>query len=399
MGSGSGAEPQESRVAALGSNGGIAAAPNDKVSVARQNARDSRWGMARTAAGITQNRGQLGCGYNSTGGNPQVFASSGRASYAGVQTCGKLWTCPTCATRITEQRKSELDGAIKGWAGCTLNVTRTIRHTKWDDLGSLVNKLRDAHRWFSSHRVCKRWRERLGATNKQLGGTVRALEVTHAHPGKWDHNGWHPHEHELWLCSRTDIGEDEVEQAGRELSELWVEACQRIGLPAPSVERGYVMELGKAADYVAKWGIAEELTKSHLKQGKEGSVSTWGLLRVAHEGGEHAARASSLFLKFAEAFHGRHQLQWSRGLRDHCGLSKEELTDEELAARTVESEANFVCEIEMSDWRVVRRRRMQSNLLTAAEEGGAVGVEKFLRELRQRSGPPRGVRHEKMQLV
>jgi len=387
-GAGHGAEPHQSRAAALqrplGSTAVFAAAPKTKGPEGRRTARDSRWDLGRTAAQVTGNQRQLNCGRSTTGGNPQIFCSGGTASYAGVQTCGLLWSCPVCATKITEQRRSELLAGIEGWTKCTLNMTRTIRHTKWDDLGDLVEKQREAHRKYTAHRAYKRIRQQFGATKAQGGGVVRGLEVTHAHPGKWDHNGWHPHEHELWFCNRPEISESEVADAQEELAELWIDCCRRVNLPAPSMERGLLVEKGKAEDYVAKWGIAEELTKGHLKQGKCGSLSTWGLLKIKHEGGEHAKRAAALYKEFTTAFRGRHQLQWSRGLREILGLKKER-SDEELAAATEEAEANFVCEIQLQDWHLVRKHHMQSQVLSAAEQQGALGVEMLLDRMRRRT--------------
>lgn len=206
---------------------------------------------------------------------------------------------------------------------------------------------------------------------------MRALEVTHAHPERWDHNGWHPHEHEVWFCARTGIDEHELADAQRELAELWADCCRLAAIPVPDIEHGLVMGVG-ATDYAAKWGAAEELTKAHVKQG-HGSLSPFGLLLVAYQGGEHANRAAALFRDFADAFKGHHQLQWSRGLRDALGLGDEK-SDEELAAQEL-ADAEFVAEIPIEQWRVVRRLRLQAHMLACAERGGARGVQEALRGL------------------
>ena len=410
--SGSRAEPSKSREAAdsgdtppaLGSTAGIVATPKGKGVADRPKARDGRWALARTAAEITKTQRQLNCGRATTGGEVQIFISEGQASFAGVQTCGLLWACPVCATKITEQRRADLKQALDGWEGQTATMTRTFSHTKWDKLGSkcdcevdgcgcvpvpgLLEKLRAAHRLYSGHRTYKTIRVQFCATTKLGGGVVRGLEVTHAHPKEWAHSGWHPHEHDLWFCNRTDIDAAEVEEAQEKLAALWIDCCRVAGLTLPSMEHGLVFELGKSDEYVAKWGMAEELTKGHLKQGKLGNVSTWGLLHIAHEGGEHAPKAKALYKEFVDAFKGRHQLQWTPGLRGLLGLKKEK-TDAELAARVEDAEANFCCEIESEDWRLVQRPWVwaQSQLLSAAEKGGEEGVENFLAELRARAGP------------
>lgn len=155
------------------------------------------------------------------------------------------------------------------------------------------------------------------------------------------------------------------------------------------------MQKGNATDYVAKWGVAEELTKGHLKMGKEGSLSTWGLLMLADDSSEQGKAAALLFRIFVKAFKGRHQLQWSRGLRDLLGLN-DEPEESELAAMLEDSDKP-ICPISMSDWRLVRESWLQAKLMAAAELAGmdapneeiwrrrcAGGVERFLSELRTR---------------
>jgi hypothetical protein len=221
-------------------------------------------------------------------------------------------------------------------------------------------------------------RERFNATPKRKGGTVRNLEVTHAHPDKWDHNGWHPHEHEVWFCGRRNITQREIREAELVLGELWIEACRRAGLPDPDLEHGLKLEANQSAgEYVAKWGLAAELTKSHIKEGKNGSLSPWGLLTLAHDGNE---KAGQLFSDFTRAFKGRKQLQWSRGLRDSLGL-KAEKTDEQLADSS-DVEASFQCGITLDDWRLVRRRGDQTRLLSIVENSGVEAVFQYLESVR-----------------
>jgi len=374
---------------ALGRNTGIAANRYPLGPDETSTPRGSKWKVKKMAAELAENRRMKACGYAlAGGGNVQVYSYDGQAFYKGLICCGLLWCCPVCAPKITEQRKAELAGAIERYPGTVLLDSRTIRHSKWDHLDVLLPKFLDANRWFTSHRTYKRIRGQLNTTVQTGGGgTVRALEVTHAHPDKWDHNGWHPHSHTAWFCNRTNIGEDELTQAELELAKLWIEACLLAGLPAPDIEHGLKLEANKAGDYIAKWGVAEELTKGHLKQGKGGSLSTWGLLMLADQGNE---RAAALFAEFAEVFKGRHQLQWSRGLRKILGLG-EEKSDQDLADHS-EVEATHVCDIEYDDWKRVRRLGLQPNILDAAEDGGIVGVLNFLEglrisEMRTRDGP------------
>src|SRR6185503_16585697 len=106
--------------------------------------------------------------------------------------CGRLWVCPVCAARITEQRRKELSNAVSRWPGKLLLVTFTFRHERRDRLTDLLARLvgkgkqRGAFQWMKSG---KQWQEIL--RDVEWVGSVRALEVTYGD------NGWHVHIHEL----------------------------------------------------------------------------------------------------------------------------------------------------------------------------------------------------------
>ena len=91
-----------------------------------------------------------------------------------------------------------------------------------------------------------------------------------------------------------------------------------------------------AADYVAKWGLPEELTKGHLKKGRNGSYTPFDLLQLSIENESiHGKLPSKLWQEFAIAMKGAQQLRWGRGLKKL--LLIEEKTDEELAEETEEN--------------------------------------------------------------
>ena len=57
-------------------------------------------------------------------------AAAARAHLEGLMTCGNVWVCPVCSSRISERRRIELTQAL---AGCResltpLMLTYTIRH-------------------------------------------------------------------------------------------------------------------------------------------------------------------------------------------------------------------------------------------------------------------------------
>ena len=51
----------------------------------------------------------------------------------------------------------------------------------------------------------------------------------------------------------------------------WDAYCQKAGLGSPSFQHGIDLRDGSfASNYVAKWGLEDEMTKGHIKKGKAG---------------------------------------------------------------------------------------------------------------------------------
>lgn len=290
-----------------------------------------------------------------------------RAHYGGLQTCASVWTCPVCSAKISERRRAELQALIaahEATGGVVLLVTRTVPHSRADDLGELLTAIRKAEAGYKAHRDYKAVMQSFG-----LVGTVRAVEVTHGHA-----NGWHPHVHELLFLALPVVIADLEE----DLSRIWKAAALRAGLDAPSRAHGLTVQDGsKAAKYASKWGLESELTQWHKKRGKVESRTPFDLLRSYL--GEDDRHAGALFREYAEAFHGRHQLQFSRGLRALYGVSV--ITDEELA-EAQDEDAYLLGSLDLDQWRLVRRVEARGLLLEVAANGGWDAVLLLLESLR-----------------
>jgi hypothetical protein len=310
----------------------------------------------------------------------QVWKSTGydRAHYQGLQTCASVWTCPVCSAKISERRRAELLALIEAHqatGGVVLMVTRTVPHKRADDLGELLAKIAAAERSFTGHRDYKTLMAAFG-----LVGKVRAVEVTHGQA-----NGWHPHVHELVFLAQpvslADLEED--------LSRVWSAAAVRAGLDRPSREHGLTVQDGsKAAKYASKWGLESEMTQWHRKRGKIDSRTPFDLLRdVAEHDDPHSGR---LFREYSEAFHGRHQLQFSRGLKARYQIS--EVSDEELVQRHDE-DAFLLGSLDHDQWRTVCRVEARGVLLEVAASGGWEAVLRMLADLERLlaggASPPR----------
>ena len=347
-------------------------------------ARDARWRLLDVAQGVLQaiDHRTCGCMRYVQGGDPVVLRTHHGCHYGNLMVCGMPWTCPPCATRISERRREEIDMAterhIEETGGKVFMITLTFPHGAEDDLKKMLKRLRKALKRLKGSR-------RMGKLRKflEVVGTIRALEVT------WGAlNGWHPHVHEIWLLG-PEFDEADVEGLREELLLLWRRACKSSGFAEPDVYHGVDVSTGEdLAGYIAKWGMGAELTKANIKQGKEGRYTPWDLLRWHGETGDE--QPAELFREYAEAFYNARQLVWSRGLKARYRIG--EKTDQELAEQQ-EEEAVIVIRIAKADWHRVCQDRGRGTVLVLAENGGAPAVSRYLESLRKRESvyhQPRG---------
>ncbi|MGI2107752.1 hypothetical protein ACRN9A_21820, partial [Shewanella frigidimarina] len=138
----------------------------------------------------------------------------------------------------------------------------------------------------------------------------------------------------------------------------------------PSFEHGCTVQDGSfASDYVSKWGIEDEMTKSNAKKGKTKGLSPWGLLGCVLDGDNPdypAKKAGDLFRVYASSFSGRRQLYWSNGLRKRLELAKE-VTDQELVDKIEDDRASVLANITVEQWKAIRGKGAQSYLLDLGE--------------------------------
>ena len=255
-----------------------------------------------------------------------------KAHWSNVQRCGCLWIDPVCAKQITEGRRSELSSALERWkkeflGGCLL-LTLTFSHSLDMPLSASLLGLRDAYARFVGHRRVKEIFKAIGVENK-----IKGLEIL------WGQNGWHPHNHILLLTKYTVLG---FESYRDELARLWINSCLKAGLRSPSMEHGLDIRDGShAEEYISKyglpdqnkWGLPEEITKGHMKKGRNGGFTPFDLLQLSIEDKPiHGKLPSKLFQEFAFSIKGSSQLVWGRGLKKL--LCIEEKTDQELAEET-----------------------------------------------------------------
>ena len=255
-----------------------------------------------------------------------------KAHWSNVQRCGSVWTCPVCAKQITEKRRDELKRGIETWknvhSGDVLLMTLTFSHSAKERLITLLERQRKALKIF--HETTK-----VQALLKQIGVKykIKGLETTYGS------NGWHPHNHFLLL---TKLPVSDFDSIRDQLAELWIKACTKAGLSAPSMTHGLDIRNGTyASEYVAKWGLDYEMAKGHTKKGRNCSYTPFDLLQYSMMEGEMNGRtAESLWQEFGVAIKGKRQLEWGRGLKKLLGI--DEKTDEELAEETEQNAITLV---------------------------------------------------------
>lgn len=290
------------------------------------------------------------------------------ARLTGVVTCGMVWTCKVCAGRIAEQRRDELERAIKfhvSTGGHPYLLTLTAPHGRELALREFRRLFGKALQKFKNSKAYKRIRAQY-----QHAGSVRSLELT------WgSENGWHLHSHDLYFAAP---GLDGDVRAVDELRGAWVKALLRAGLGDQSklswmLEHGLDLRGGQAAaDYVtkfghdAKHGLSAEITRSHAKIGMrkfaelEGaSVTPFQILAWASEGDAEACR---LFREYAEAMEDARMLYWSPNLKAKLGVA--DVDDADIAAddEPLPEEKN-IAQITGADLALVLSRRALGELL------------------------------------
>ncbi|MEQ1158895.1 replication protein, partial [Acinetobacter johnsonii] len=103
----------------------------------------------------------------------------------------------------------------------------------------------------------------------------------------------------------------------------------------PSKAHGLNLKVGSKdeilADYISKWGLAEEMTQAHQKIGKKNrqSLTPWEILDLSRMEASTKDKYGHLFSVYASAFKGRRQLFWSKGLKELLKVADK--SDEQLA--------------------------------------------------------------------
>lgn len=293
-----------------------------------------------------------------------------RAHYSNLQTCGLSWVCPVCAAKITERRRVELTQAVDYWraAGESMFLaTFTMRHNSGDLLGELLRDMSQAYRRMRGGDFWQRFEKKFS-----IVGSVAAHEITYGQA-----SGFHPHKHVLFFV-RGKITNLEKFELWFILTHRWQQKLAGFGRDASDligvdIQEGY----GDISEYVAKWGLVEEVTKSNSKIARSSKKSEhYSPFQLLDLVGQGSSWAGPVFLDYARSTKGKNQLTWSPGLRDLFELS-EELTDQEIVEKQ-EQKAVLLLTLCWPEWRQVLKAGLRAVLLEVASTGSVDLVYIFL---------------------
>jgi len=292
-----------------------------------------------------------------------VDFNENNAFYMNLQTCGSVWTCPVCASKIQEKRRKEIAQAIDYFyqnKKQSAMVTFTFPHSKNQSLEELLKKQSEALKLFRQGNVWTLFKNRI-----DFAGLIRALEITHGR------NGWHPHTHELWFIDKNT----KLKGIQDFITERWLDCCYKVGLLTKDKFKAFkdnavnIKMNCKASNYLAKqdsainWGIDRELAKSANKGNGKGKNPFEFLA-------EDNTFNQNLFIEFSQAVKGKSQLFWSHGLKEKIGIK--DIKDEEIAEEEIIEEVekiqpkpvNFTYE----QWKAILKKEYRAQVLNRLED-------------------------------
>ena len=306
------------------------------------------------------------------GGRVALRLKNGVAGLAGLASCGSVWACPVCASKILARRGLEIGLALTTAMaiGHKLGfLTLTMRHDRGQSLDELWAAGQKGWTRVTTGRSWALAQKRCGVT-----GWVRVWEVTHGS------NGWHVHVHVVLVLDGATTP-DSFNEVASGMFQRWSHGLQASGLRAPLVQgqewhlvggeragedlAGYIASATKSgAD-----SMGFELTHSMPGRARSGLKTRppFELLADLVETGEK--RALQLWHEWETVSHGKRQIGWSKGLRDLLRVGVE-ASDEEVAAEELGSAADDLVVIEADGWKAMRRHPERIPVLLAATESG-----------------------------
>jgi hypothetical protein len=274
-----------------------------------------------------------------------------KTHYFNVQRCGSICMCKPCAKIVTQKRRLELKQATETWrnkGGFLYFITLTSRHSINTDFRAMKEGQLKAKAYFFCNRKGKELFEELGKV-----GHITSTETTYS-----PENGHHPHMHILTFSDK-ELSVFELFQLKQKLAIHWQHCCELAGIELPDLKHGLDLRDGTyASEYISKWGLEEEMTKSQQKVGKNGSYTPWDLLELSMEDKplSNGKLPSKLFQEYALVFKGTRLLTWSRGLKKLLNIL--EVTDEEVVQET-DKTSFIVLDVKELEFALIKKHKVR----------------------------------------
>lgn len=315
-----------------------------------------------------------------------VRNEKGFANYRGLQTCGSVWACPLCSSKISEFRADELRELSKRFydrffSGTVLMITFTIPHKINNNLSVLVDQLGKCRRELKRQKLLKRDKTFVPFSQilHDYGyiGDVYSLEVTYGY------NGWHPHTHDLFFFS-SKITVDKLQDLKSNITMSWLKSCLKSGVVINNqddfLNRSVDLKIANSPEsYISKWGLQDfeshsamihkswgpihELTKSNQKVSRSEHYSPWSMLeiiRLNYDRRDVFFYFGKLFYEFLQVFKGKRQLVFSKGFKKFFLIS--EKSDEEIV-KDVDHKFQFLGALSRDEWKRVLKHKKRADIL------------------------------------
>lgn len=295
--------------------------------------------------------------------------------FAGLSTCGSVWMCPACNSKIMVTRRLEI--AIALLAGEQLGTIAftawTLRHDKSQRLDDLMKALSYCWDRVTRDKTVKKLRDDYGRY-----GYIRSTEITYGR------HGWHPHIHPL-VFFKGKVSQAKLDSLFMEEFRAYRSAAVSRGLQAPQLtahENKYMIvdnTLETMADYLSKtsydsWRIEFEMTATQSKESISGRTP-WEILADIQRTGDYDDL--SLWWEYERATRGKKQLLWGRGIKKLFDIGNQ--SDEQIAEEEVGSKDDTVFYITRNGWKTVLQKQLPADILNVLQSHGSTACIDFCR--------------------
>lgn len=307
--------------------------------------------------------------------------------FAGLQSCGSVWTCPFCALKITNHKSKVVADLLTPYLSnkeiySTGFLTLTTRHNIKERAVDVKNRVLKAWRKVQQCRKYRKWAE-----NIKLVGDVRSFEWKISKK-----TGYHPHLHIAFVA---ECKKWQLEQFSSGVIKLFVAAIGKEFALDYVQKFKPIWDAQGLANYISKWDVAKELTMHPNKvNGDPDSLTAFGVLdyigKMQDSGNVvEVKKWKRIFKEYAGATKGAKQVTISRKLTDHYKnliapaeiqtVVELEKTDEQIVEQEQEN-TTVAISIAQPVFKQIAKHRIQAQVLNTFEKEGIIPVMEFLQE-------------------